>query len=146
MIVRSFTKTYGLNTTISISSNNYGENQILKKFIPKSRISILNDKPVKLYGDGKNIRDWLHVKDNCCAIDLIFNNGKIGEKYNIAAENELTNIQVLNIIFNALKKTSSINYVKDRLGHDFRYSLDIAKIKNQLNWTPKFILKIQLII
>ena len=140
LIVRSFNKTYGLNTVTTISSNNFGNNQHREKLIPKTISNILNDKPICLYGDGKNIRDWIHVEDHCNAVDLVFNHGFSGEVYNVASNIEFKNLELINMILNITKriynKTSKIKFIRDRHGHDQRYSLDISKIKNELNWTP----------
>ena len=141
MIVRSYNKTFGLNTTISISSNNFGPNQNKEKFIPKIINSIKKGKKVTIYGDGKIVRDWIYVKDNCNAIDLIYNYSKNGMKYNIGGNNELSNLDVFKIIHDIIKDKYKISakfeFVNDRFGHDFRYSLDLNKIKNDLNWSPK---------
>ena len=139
MLVRSFNKTYGLNTTISVSSNNFGSNQNIEKFIPKVINSILNNESIIIYGDGKNVRDWLFVDDHCKAIDLIFNNAHSGEIYNVGAKNEITNIDLVEIIFQIISQFTErqkiIKFVDDRHGHDLRYSLNIDKIKSELNWT-----------
>ena len=145
MLVRSFNKTYGLDTAISISSNNYGLNQNKEKFIPTVINSILKDKKIPIYGNGKNIRDWLCVLDNSEAICKIFNKGKSGCTYNVGSKNELTNIQLANKIYNVMfemnittkKFNHFIDYVEDRFGHDFRYSISTKKIKNELGWNPK---------
>ena len=140
MLVQSFNKTYGLNTTISISSNNFGMNQNSEKFIPTIINNLIEDKPVPIYGDGHNVRDWLCVNDHCKAIDLIFNNSKTSEKYNIASGIEIRNIDLVDIIhkqLNDLKKVNKkIKYINDRFGHDKRYSMSIKKIKKDLDWTP----------
>ena len=137
MIVRSFNKTYGMNTTISVCTNNFGINQNQEKFIPTVINSIINNKSIPVYGDGMNIRDWIFVDDHCNGIDLVFNNSKSGEIYNIAGENEFTNIQIINLIYDSINKIApnliqhklNIKFVNDRFGHDRRYSLDISKIK-----------------
>lgn len=142
MLVRSFNKTYGLNTTVSVSSNNFGINQNQEKFIPTIIHSIIENNPIPVYGDGKNIRDWIAVEDHCRAIDLVFNNSKSGEIYNIAGENELTNLQIIDKISAIVeqispslsKKEIKTEFIKDRYGHDKRYSLSMDKLKNQLNW------------
>ena len=138
MIVRSFNKTYGLNTTISISSNNFGKNQNKEKFIPKIIEFIRNNKPIPVYGNGTNIRDWIYVDDHCRLIDTIFCNSKSGEVYNVGAENELTNLDLIDIIYDILgnkyKTNKKIKFIEDRYGHDYRYSLDITKIKKNFNW------------
>ena len=140
MIVRSFSETYGLNTVISRCSNNFGPNQHQEKFIPMIIESVKSNNQVKVYGDGKNIRDWLHVLDHCKAIDLIYNKGKNGSIYNIGADNELTNLQLVELIFTLFenKYKKSINFVEDRFGHDNRYSINSGKIKLELKWRPTF--------
>ena len=137
MLVRSFNKTYGLNTTISISSNNFGKNQNNEKFIPKILNSIISNSEIPVYGNGYNVRDWIFVEDNCNAIDLIFNYAKSGEKFNVGANNEIKNIDLIKIISSILSIEPKINFIKDRKGHDFRYSLDTSKIKDKLNWSPR---------
>ena len=141
MIVRSFNKTYGLNTTISISSNNFGKNQNAEKFIPKIIDYLKNNKAIPVYGNGSNIRDWIYVDDHCNAIDLIYNNSSAGDIYNIGGSNELTNLELIDIIYeimsNKLSCKKNIDFVKDRFGHDKRYSLNCNKIKEDLNWLPK---------
>ena len=142
MITRSFNKTYGINTIISRCSNNYGKNQHKEKLIPKIIYSLKNEKSFKFYGDGLNVRDWICVTDHCEAIDLIFKNGVSGEIYNIGANNELTNIDVFYAIYNLIRPKKSadkfIKFINDRPGHDRRYSLNIEKIKSNLNWEPKY--------
>ena len=141
MIVRSFNKTYGMNTTISVCTNNFGINQNQEKFIPTVINSIINNKSIPVYGDGKNVRDWMSVDEHCRAIDLVFNNSKSGKTYNIAGENEFTNLEIIDLISEIIKtnqifynKEIKIQFVKDRFGHDRRYSLDISKIKKELGW------------
>lgn len=138
MIVRSYHKTFGLNTTISCSSNNFGKNQNHEKFIPKIIKSIINNLEIPIYGQGDNVRDWIYVKDNCEAILRIFNNGLDGESYNVGANNEFTNLEILNIISNIMCKKPKIQFVDDRYAHDFRYSLNCTKIKDQLKWDCKY--------
>ena len=141
LIVRSFNKTYGLNTTISISSNNFGVNQNKEKFIPKVLESMIKNKEIPLYGDGKNIRDWIDVNNHCEAIEIIFNNSKSGESYNVGGGNEITNLDLINLLFSILSKKSKcykkIKFVKDRFGHDRRYSLNCKKIERDLGWQNK---------
>ena len=138
MLVRSFNITYGLNTTTSISSNNFGPNQNNEKFIPKIIECLINSKPIPVYGDGLNIRDWIYVEDHCKAIDTIFRNSTNGNVYNIGGKNELTNLDLIDLISKKIKtKTKkTINFVKDRYGHDKRYSLNISKIEKDFNWKP----------
>ena len=141
MLVRSFNKTFGLNTTISISSNNYGPNQNTEKLIPKVIDCFMKNLEIPIYGNGQNIRDWIHVKDNCEAIEIIFQNSENGIVYNIGGGNELKNIDLINLIYNEISKVKSINknylYVDDRHGHDFRYSISTNKIKKHFKWSPK---------
>lgn len=141
--VRSFKDTYGLPVVISNCSNNFGPNQFNEKLIPLVVQNIINNKPIPVYGDGKNIRDWIYVDDHVRAIDLIFHKGQVGETYNIGGSNEMKNIDLIHeliIIVNSLldrpKGTSLelINYISDRPGHDFRYAIDSSKINNQLGW------------
>ena len=137
MLVRSFNKTYGLNTTISICSNNFGPNQNIEKFIPKVINCLLNDKLIPVYGNGKNIRDWIYVKDHCIAIDKIFNKSESGEKYNVGGKFEKTNLELIDIIQNLMSKDykieKKIEFVQDRFGHDYRYSLNLNKLENNLS-------------
>ena len=144
--VRAYHKTYGLPILISNCSNNYGPNQHAEKMIPNIINSLLKQIKIPIYGDGKNIRDWLYVDDHCDAIELIFNNGNCGETYNIGGNYEISNIKLANIIikiFDEIKLNNSgtsnklIDFVSDRPGHDFRYSIDFSKIKKELGWTPK---------
>ena len=144
--VRAYHKTYGLPILISNCSNNYGPNQHAEKMIPNIINSLLMQIKIPIYGDGKNIRDWLYVDDHCDAIELIFNNGNCGETYNIGGNYEISNIDLANIIikiFDEIRLDNSgtsnklIEFVSDRPGHDFRYSIDFSKIKKELGWTPK---------
>jgi len=138
MLCRSFYETYGYPIIITRCSNNYGPNQYPEKLIPLMIQKAKNGEKLPVYGDGSNIRDWIHVKDHCDAIDLVLHNGKDGEVYNIGGENEKTNIEIVTEILKAYgRNKKSIDYVTDRLGHDFRYSVDISKIKNKLGWKPK---------
>ena len=150
MLVRSFNKTYGLNTTISISSNNYGKNQNNEKFIPTIINSLLNGKSIPVYGDGLNVRDWINVIDHCEAIVTVFNKSNSGQTYNVGANNEISNLELIEKLYMDLKKThkieKKIKYIKDRFGHDRRYSLDVTKIFNDLNWKAKHKIKINEII
>jgi|SRR3989344_5511322 len=137
MIVRAYNKTFGIPALITRSSNNYGPYQYPEKFMPLFITNLLENKKVPLYGDGKNVRDWLFVVDNCEAIDIVFHKGAVGEIYNIGGDCEKKNIDVVKMILKALGKDEShIEYVKDRLAHDRRYSLDSSKIK-KLGWKPK---------
>lgn len=136
-IVRSYHETFGLNTNITRCSNNYGPFQFPEKLIPLMIINALKGKPLPVYGDGKNIRDWLHVKDHCSAIDLVIHKGKPGEVYNIGGNNEKTNIEIVGLIIEKLEVSKElITFVQDRLGHDYRYAIDSKKIQNELGWKP----------
>ena len=139
MLVRAWTRTYGLRTTISNCSNNYGPYHFPEKLIPLMISRALADEELPVYGNGENVRDWLHVSDHCEAIDLIIHKGKVGEVYNIGGHNERTNLQVVQTILKALDKPESlIKYVKDRPGHDRRYAIDPTKIETELGWKPKY--------
>lgn len=149
--VRAFYDTYKLPIVISNCSNNYGPNQYPEKLIPLFINNIINKKPIPIYGDGKNIRDWLYVDDHISAIDLIFHKSKIGKTYNIGGNNEITNNEIAHILIKKLdeklKRTKGeslnlIKYIEDRLGHDRRYAIDSSKIKNELGWIPKNTFKI----
>ena len=134
-LVRSYHKTYGLNVTTTISSNNFGENQHSEKLIPKILESLKKSSSIKLYGNGLNERDWIYVKDNCKAIDLVFNNAESGEKYNVGSGQQISNIDLVDLLFKVKKMKTKIEFIEDRLGHDFRYSISCDKIKNNLNWS-----------
>jgi len=137
LLVLSYYRTYKLPTIIIRSTNNYGPNQYPEKFIPLFITNALEDKPLPLYGDGKNVRDWLFVLDNCKGIDIILHKGKEGEIYNIAGENERENIFIAKKILEYLGKPFSlIKFVKDRPGHDRRYSISCEKVK-ELGWSPE---------
>ena len=145
--VRAFHDTYGLPVLISNCSNNYGPNQYAEKLIPLFIKNIINYMPIPIYGDGKNIRDWLYVEDHVFAIDLIFHKSKIGKTYNIGGNNEITNNQIANVLIDKIDKKlkrrkgeslNLINHIEDRLGHDRRYAIDSSKIKNELGWVPKY--------
>lgn len=141
LLCRAYFETYNLPITITRSSNNYGPYQHIEKLIPKTITYALLDKPIPVYGKGENVRDWLYVEDNCEAIDLVLHKGKSGETYNIAAKQELKNIQVVKTILELTNKPESlIEFVKDRPGHDLRYSLDTEKIQ-KLGWEPKISFK-----
>ena len=139
MMVRAYNETYNLPTNITRCSNNYGPYQFPEKLIPLFLTNALNDKELPLYGDGKNVRDWLHVEDHCRAIDLVLQQGNNGEVYNVGGNNEKSNLEITETILNELDKPKSlITFVKDRLGHDRRYAIDAAKIKEELGWKPKY--------
>ncbi|QGS37379.1 dTDP-glucose 4,6-dehydratase [Aerococcus viridans] len=138
LFVHAYNRTYGLPITISRCSNNYGPNHFPEKLIPLMIINALNDKPLPVYGDGMNVRDWLYVEDHCEAIDLIIHDGKIGEVYNVGGHNEMANIDIVKLICKTLEKPESlITYVNDRKGHDRRYAIDPTKIHSELGWLPK---------
>lgn len=137
LVVHSYYTTYNLPVLITRSSNNFGPYQHPEKLIPLFITNALQDKPLPLYGDGKNVRDWIYVLDNCKAIDLVLHKGKEGESYNIGTGNEKTNLEMTHMILEELKKPESlISSVKDRPGHDRRYSLDSTKIR-KLGWKPQ---------
>ena len=139
LMVRAYNETFDLPVNITRCSNNYGPYQFPEKLIPLMISNALEDKPLPVYGDGLNIRDWLHVYDHCSAIDLVLHNGKIGEIYNIGGNNEKKNIEIVKLILQNLDKPESlIKFVKDRLGHDKRYAIDSSKIQKELGWTPKY--------
>ena len=139
MLVKSYYRTYSLPITISRCSNNYGPYQHLEKLIPLMISKAINNDNLPVYGNGLNVRDWLHVYYHCTAIDLIIHEGKIGEIYNIGGNNEKSNIDVVKIILKELGKSEKlIKYVNDRPGHDLRYAIDSTKIKTTLNWKPVY--------
>lgn len=138
LLVGAYYRTYGLPVTISRCSNNYGPYQFPEKLIPLMMMNALEDKPLPVYGDGKNVRDWLYVEDHCKAIDLIIHKGTVGETYNIGGHNEMANIDIVKLILKELGKPESlITYVQDRKGHDRRYAIDPAKIHSELGWLPE---------
>ncbi len=138
LLVQAYNRTYGLPTTISRCSNNYGPYHFPEKLIPLMIINCLHDKPLPVYGKGLNVRDWLYVEDHCKAIDLVVRNGRIGEVYNIGGHNEMRNIDIVRLIIEALGKSEDlITYVTDRKGHDLRYAIDPTKIHNELGWLPE---------
>ncbi|MCF8260821.1 MAG: dTDP-glucose 4,6-dehydratase [Melioribacteraceae bacterium] len=139
MMVQAFHHTYGMPTLITRCSNNYGQLQFPEKLIPLMIINIMNDKKLPVYGDGLNVRDWIYVYDHNRAVDLVMEKGKPGEVYNIGAEREMKNIEIVKLLLNSLGKTEDlIEYVKDRPGHDRRYAIDASKIKNELGWQPAY--------
>ena len=147
MIVRAYSETFGLNTVITNCSNNYGPKQHDEKLIPTIIRNALKGNPIPIYGDGKNIRDWLFVLDHCKGIELVYHNGKAGETYNIGGKNERTNLQIVDCICTILDELRPIKnnptlksykelitFVQDRAGHDRRYAIDATKIENELHW------------
>lgn len=136
--VRAAVETYGFNASITRCSNNYGPYQFPEKLIPLMIWHALEDKPLPVYGDGLNVRDWLFVEDHCEAIDLVLRKGKSGEVYNIGGNNERTNLEIIKEILNVLEKSESlIQFVTDRPGHDRRYAIDASKIRRTLGWIPQ---------
>ena len=138
MLVMAYCRTFNFPATISRCSNNYGPFHFPEKLIPLTIINALNDKPLPVYGDGKNVRDWLYVEDHCRAIDLIIHNGKIGQVYNVGGHNEKSNIDIVRLICKELGKPESlITFVEDRKGHDRRYAIDPTFIHDELGWLPE---------
>ncbi|PHO07903.1 dTDP-glucose 4,6-dehydratase [Thermoanaerobacterium thermosaccharolyticum] len=144
LIVKAYFDTYKMPVNITRCSNNYGPYQFPEKLIPLMINNCLNKKPLPVYGDGMNIRDWLYVEDHCKAIDLVLHNGKIGEVYNIGGHNERTNIHIVKTIISYIHDNvdssvdeSLIRFVEDRKGHDRRYGIDPTKIKEELGWYPE---------
>jgi dTDP-glucose 4,6-dehydratase len=139
LMVRAYNETFNLPVNITRCPNNYGPYQFPEKLIPLMISNALENKPLPVYGDGLNVRDWLHVYDHCTAIDIVLNNGKNGEVYNIGGNNEKKNIEIVKLILENLGKDESlIKYVTDRLGHDRRYAIDSTKIQDELGWKPKY--------
>ena len=139
LLVLAYHRTYGLPIKILRCSNNYGPYQHIEKFIPLMIQKALRDEKLPIYGDGLNIRDWIHVFDSCDAIDLIVRKGKVGGIYNIGGNCEKSNIEIAKTILKGLKKDESlICYIKDRPGHDKRYAVDSTKISKELGWSPKY--------
>lgn len=138
LLVQAYHRTFGLPITISRCSNNYGPYHFPEKLIPLMIANCLNDKPLPVYGEGFNVRDWLYVEDHCRAIDLIIHKGKIGEVYNVGGHNEMKNIDIVRLICDYLGKPYSlITHVTDRKGHDMRYAIDPTKIHSELGWLPE---------
>ena len=139
MVVRAYHETFGMPVNITRCSNNYGPYQFPEKLIPLMINNCKAEKPLPVYGDGMQIRDWLHVSDHCSAIDTVLHKGKIGEVYNIGGNNEKANIEIVKLIIKTLGKSEDlIEYVKDRPGHDRRYAIDNTKITTQLGWAPAY--------
>ncbi|TKW62080.1 MAG: dTDP-glucose 4,6-dehydratase [Blastochloris viridis] len=145
-VVRAYAHTYGMDVVTTNCSNNYGPHQHAEKLIPTIIRSALAGKPIPIYGDGKNVRDWLYVQDHCEAIDTVFRKGRSGETYNVGGVNEMTNLEVVASICTILDElvareagsySDLITFVADRAGHDRRYAIDIAKIKAELGWEPR---------
>ena len=137
LLVRSYAHTFGLPAVITRCSNNYGPYQFPEKLIPLFVTNLLADQPVPVYGDGLQVRDWIHVEDHCAAVEAVWRKGKPGEVYNIGGRSEKTNLEMTHILLDLLKKPRSlIRYVKDRPGHDRRYAIDCSKIERELGWKP----------
>jgi len=138
LISLSYFKSYGMDVRVSRCSNNYGPNQYPEKLIPLAVTNLIQGRKIPVYGDGRNRRDWLHVEDHCLAIEKIIDFGKAGEVYNVGGGEELTNLDVVNLLLEVLgKDKSSIEYVADRQGHDFRYSVNWQKLKKETGFHPK---------
>ena len=138
LLCSAYQRTYGLPITISRCSNNYGPYQFPEKLIPLMIANALAEKPLPVYGEGLNVRDWLYVEDHCKAIDLILRQGRTGEVYNVGGHNEMRNIDIVRLICRELGKPESlITYVEDRKGHDLRYAVDPEKIRRELGWAPE---------
>ena len=139
LVVRAYHETFGMPVNITRCSNNYGPYQFPEKLIPLMIINCMQDKSLPVYGDGLQVRDWLHVSDHCSAIDAVLHKGSVGEIYNVGGNNERTNIEIVKLIIKTLGKSESlIKYVKDRPGHDRRYAIDNTKITTQLGWKPAY--------
>lgn len=137
--VRAYHSTYGLPTIVTNCSNNYGPNQHEEKLIPKVISNALNDKPIPVYGNGQNIRDWLYVEDHCRALYMVMTKGEVGQKYNIGGGKELLNIDLIKKILDLMNKPHSlIEYVEDRPGHDYRYAINGRKIEQELGYRPEY--------
>lgn len=137
LLVRSYVHTYGINAVITRCSNNYGPFQFPEKLLPLFICNLMADQPVPVYGDGQQVRDWIHVLDHCRAVELIWRRGRAGEIYNIGGESERTNLDMTRLLLYTLGKPESlIRYVADRPGHDRRYAIDCSKLKRELGWRP----------
>lgn len=150
-LVMAYYHTYGLPVTISNCSNNYGPNQHKEKLIPKTIKALIDGEQITVYGNGKNVRDWLFVVDHAFAIDDILHKGKIGETYNIGGNNEMSNIEIISTIVSVYEEITGnkvrsdfIKFVEDRKGHDFRYAIDFSKLTNETQWRPTTDFKIGL--
>ncbi|MCG0045548.1 dTDP-glucose 4,6-dehydratase [Priestia aryabhattai] len=139
MLVSAYHETFGMNVNITRCSNNYGPYHFPEKLIPLMVTNALEGKELPIYGDGKNVRDWLHVKDHCAAIDLVIHKGEPGEIYNVGGHNERTNNEIVHLIVEKLNAQKElIKFVEDRLGHDRRYAIDPTKLTTELGWKPKY--------
>lgn len=138
LLVRAYHKTFGLNLLVTRSSNNYGQNQYPEKLIPLFITNLMEGKKIPIYGNGENIRDWIHVDDNCEAIFCVLKDGEIGETYNIGGGNEISNINLTKSILELMGQgIDCLSYVEDRLGHDFRYSVNSSKVHSKIGFNPK---------
>ena len=138
LLINAYNLTYDCDCVITRCTNNYGPRQFLEKLIPKTIILALNKKPIPVYGNGKNIRDWLYVSDHCSAIEKVLFEGKKGDSYNISANNEIDNLTIIKKILELMDRSEDlITFVEDRPGHDFRYSMNSEKIRNELRWKNK---------
>lgn len=139
LLVRAYYETYDMNVNITRCSNNYGPYHFPEKLIPLMIGNAMDGKNLPIYGDGENVRDWLHVYDHCQAIDLVLHKGKKGEVYNVGGHNERTNNQIVDIVIEKLNASPELKtYVEDRLGHDKRYAIDPTKLETELGWKPKY--------
>ncbi len=138
-LIRSYFNTYGIGATISNCGNNYGPRQHLEKLIPKTISNALEWRKIQLYGNGKQVRDWIYVDDHCSAIEAILKKGVVGETYLVGADGEVPNIEMVRLILKELERPESlIEHIKDRPGHDARYALDASKIREELGWSIKY--------
>ena len=138
LLVGAYCRTFGLPATVSRCSNNYGPYQFPEKLIPLMIVNALQNKPLPVYGEGKNVRDWLYVEDHCRAVDLILTKGTPGEVYNVGGSNEKTNIEIVRALCRLLGKDEAlITHVADRKGHDLRYAIDASKMRRELGWAPQ---------
>jgi dTDP-glucose 4,6-dehydratase len=138
VLVRAYHHTFGLNAVVTRCSNNYGPYQYPEKLIPLFVTNLMNDKPVPIYGDGQQVRDWIHVSDHCRGVEAAWRNGRAGEVYNFGGRCEKTNLDLTRLLLELLGKPESlIRYVEDRLGHDRRYAIDCAKSERELGWVPR---------
>ncbi|MDP8257114.1 MAG: dTDP-glucose 4,6-dehydratase [Candidatus Alcyoniella australis] len=138
LLVQAYVRTHGFPAMITRCSNNYGPHQFPEKLIPLFTLNAMDDKPLPLYGDGKNVRDWIHVDDHCRALELVLERGEVGRVYNVGGGNERTNIEITQLILRALGKPQSlIKRVTDRPGHDRRYAIDSSRIESELGWLPQ---------
>jgi dTDP-glucose 4,6-dehydratase len=137
LLVRSYHHTFGLDAVVTRCSNNYGPYQFPEKLIPLFITNLFRDEPVPVYGDGLNVRDWIHVRDHCTGIEAVWRRGRAGEVYNLGGRCEKTNLELTHALLEAVGKPPSlIRYVKDRPGHDRRYAIDCAKVERELGWRP----------